>query len=179
MASPPKWYLRVAIIALIWNLLGCVAYLSDVLLKPDDVARLSDAQQALYAARTPWSVAATAIAVWCGAAGSLGLILRKRWANLLLIASLTGLIVQDLGLFVLTDAAAQASPVGFVIQGFVLLIAIALIIVARTAISRGWIPSNWLSRAKSHICGLTNRADGRKSKIRQKSRGELTTRFSD
>jgi len=62
MTSPPKWYLPVTIFALLWNLLGCIAYLSDVMLTPEDVARMSVAQQSLYASRSAWAVAATAIA---------------------------------------------------------------------------------------------------------------------
>ena len=140
MTSPPKWYLPVTIFALLWNLLGCIAYLSDVMLTPEDVARMSAAQQSLYASRSAWAVAATAVAVWCGAAGSLGLIIRKRWGMPLLIASLVGLIIQDFGLFVLTDAASQTGHVAFVLQGLVLLIAIGLVVLARTAASRSWIP---------------------------------------
>ena len=140
MEAPPKWYTPVTIIALLWNLLGCVAFLSDVMMTPEGVARLSAAQQALYSSRTAWAVAATAIAVWGGAAGSLGLILRKRWAMALLIASLVGLTIQDFGLFVLTNAATLAGRAAFVIQGLVFLIALGLVVLARKAASRGWIP---------------------------------------
>jgi hypothetical protein len=140
MTVVPKWYLPVTIIALVWNLLGCLAYLSDVMLTPDDIAKMSAEQQALYASRATWAVAATAIAVWFGAAGSVGLIIRQRWALPVLIVSLAGLIVQDFGLFVLTNAASQAGPVVFVIQGMVLLVAVGLVILARRAISQGWIP---------------------------------------
>jgi len=139
MGTPSKWYTPLTIIALIWNLIGCFAFLSDVVISPEIVARMSAAQQALYESRTFWSIAATAIAVWCGAAGSLGLILRKRWAMPLLIASLLGLIVQDFGLFVLTNAATLAGPVAFVLQGCVLLVAIGLVALARVAAARGWI----------------------------------------
>jgi len=138
MEQAPKWFSPVAIAALLWNLLGCAAYLSDVMLTPEDVARMSAAQQALYAARPAWSVAATAIAVWGGAAGCLGLIVRRRWASPLLIASLVALIVQDAWLFVLSEAAAQAGPVALVLQGLVLLIAIGLVLLARNAAARGW-----------------------------------------
>ena len=136
MSPAPKWYLPVTILALLWNLAGCAAYLSDVMLTPDDVARMPEAQQVLYAARTAWAVSATAIAVWGGAAGSLGLILRKRWAMPLLLASLAGLIVQDAGLFSVSGAA--AAPAALVLQGLVLVIGIGLIILARTASARGW-----------------------------------------
>lgn len=139
METPPKWYLPVAIIALIWNLLGCLAYLSDVMLTPEDIAKMSAAQQALYASRSSWAVAATAIAVWGGAAGCVGLIWRKRWATPLLIASLVGVIAQDIGLFALTDAASQAGAVAVGLQGLVLVIAIGLVWLGRTATAGGWI----------------------------------------
>jgi hypothetical protein len=133
----PKWYMPVAIVALIWNLIGCAAYLGDVMLTPDDIAKMSTDQQALYAARPAWSVAATAVAVWAGVLGCLGLILRRRWATPLLIASLAGVVVQDVSLFVMS-AQAQVPAAAFVLQGLVLLIAIGLVLLARRATARGW-----------------------------------------
>jgi hypothetical protein len=135
----PKWYLPVSVAALLWNLLGCAAYLSDVSLTPDDIAKMDAAQQALYAARPAWAVAATAIAVWGGAAGCVGLLLRRRWALPLLLASLAGVIVQNVGLFVLSDAASLVPASAYVLQGLVLLVAIGLVLLARRAIARGWI----------------------------------------
>lgn len=139
MERAPKWFMPVAIAALLWNLLGCVAYLTDMMMTPEDVARLSEAQQALYASRPAWAVAATAIGVWIGAAGCVGLILRKRWATLLLVASLAGVIVQDVGLFVLSEAAAQVGTVATVLQGVVLLISVGLVLLSRNAAAKGWI----------------------------------------
>lgn len=139
MNTAPKWFLPVAGIALLWNLVGCFAYLSDVTLTPDDIAKMSETRQALYASRPAWAVAATAIAVWGGAAGCVGLLLRKRWAFPLLLASLAGLVVQNLGLFVISDAASLVGPEVFALQGMVMLIAIGLVLLARKAIARGWI----------------------------------------
>jgi hypothetical protein len=139
MNKAPKWYMPVAIVALLWNLIGCAAYLADVTLTPEDVAKMSAAQQALYNSRPAWAVAATAIAVWGGAAGCVGLILRRRWATPLLIASLAGVIVQDIGLFGMTDVVAQEGPKVLVLQGLVLLIAIGLVLLARKAAARGWL----------------------------------------
>jgi hypothetical protein len=140
MEQAPKWFVPVAIVALLWNVLGCVAYLSDVMLTADDIAKLTAAQQALYAARPSWSVAATAIAVWGGAAGCLGLIMRKRWAMSLLIASLGGVILQDISLFLLSGAEPGGSAMA--LQGLVLVVAIGLVLLARTAVARGWLPTS-------------------------------------
>ena len=137
MEPAPKWYLPVAIAALLWNLLGCAAYLADVMLTPEDIARMTAEQQALYASRPAWAVSATAIAVWAGALGSLGLVLRKRWAMPLLLASLAGVVVQDIGLFALSDAVVP--PAAYAMQGLVLVVAVGLVFLAHTARKRGWI----------------------------------------
>jgi len=139
MEAAPKWFRPVAVAALFWNLLGCFAYLADVMLTPEDIAKLSAAQQAMHAARPAWSVAATAIAVWGGAAGSVGLAMRKRWASPLLLASLAGVIAQDVWLFGLSGAAAEAGAAAFILQGLVLLIAVGLVMLGRTAVARGWV----------------------------------------
>lgn len=142
----PKWYMPIAITALLWNLMGCMAYLSDVMMSPEAVAKLSAAEQAMYAARPAWSVGATAIAVWFGAAGSFGLILRKGWALPLLVASLLGVIVQDVSMFMMLGAS-QAGPVPMVLQGLVLGIAVALVLLARTASAKGWFGNASARRA--------------------------------
>ena len=139
METVPKWFKPVGIAALLWNLLGCFAYLSDVTLTPEDVAKMTAAQQALYASRPAWAISATAFAVWGGAAGSVGLLLRKRWSRPLFLVSLAGVIVQDVALFGLSTAAAQAGPAAFALQGLVLVIAVALVVLGRKADAQGWL----------------------------------------
>ena len=67
------------------------------------------------------------------------LLLRKRWATLVFAISLVGVIVQDLGIFVVADAGKSGSPVTFVLQGSVLLVAIALLLLARSANRKSWL----------------------------------------
>ena len=43
MSARPKWYLPVSILALLWNLMGCAAYLSDVMLSTEDIAAMDKA----------------------------------------------------------------------------------------------------------------------------------------
>lgn len=139
MSPTPKWYMPTAVAALIWNLMGCAAYLLDVTMSPEAIAAMSEAQQALYASRPGWAVAATAVAVWGGAAGCTGLVLKKRWATPVLVLSLLGIIVQDIGLFVVTEAASLAGTSAVVLQGFVLLVGIGLVVMARKAGAEGWL----------------------------------------
>ena len=95
MTDALTWFKPVAIVALLWNLLGCFAYLQNVTLTPEAIAAMPEAQQAVYHAFPVWGVAGMAIAVWAGALGSLALVLRKRWAVEVLVVSLAGVILQD------------------------------------------------------------------------------------
>jgi hypothetical protein len=139
MNKAPKWFLAVAAMALLWNLLGCMAFFADLQLSPQDVAKLTPAQQSLYAARAGWAVAATGLAVLGGAAGCIGLLLRKNWAVVLLSLSLVGVLVQDFGLFVVVNGAALAGMAAVVLQSLVLAIAVGLVWLSRSATARGWL----------------------------------------
>lgn len=139
MNTPPRWFKPVVIVALLWNALGCIALGADLSLSPADIAAMPEAQQALYAARPAWAVAATAVAVFGGVLGCIGLLMRRTWAFSVLAASLAGIVVQDLNLFVLTDGAALVGPVAVVLQGVVLAIGVALVLLARKGIARGWL----------------------------------------
>ena len=139
MSTTPKWFMPVAIVALLWNAAGCAAYLADVTMSADDLAKLDQGQQALYAARPAWAVAAFAVAVWGGAAGSLGLVLRKAWAQPLLWLSLAGLLIQDAALFGLTSVVSQSGPSVLVIQGLVCAVAVGLVLLARHAARQRWL----------------------------------------
>ncbi len=139
MATTPKWYKIITLIALIWNVFGCLAVLSDLMITPEAIARMSTDQQTLYASRTAWSMSASAVAVLGGVAGSLALVLRKRWYMPFLVVSLICLCIQDYGLFVVAHGAALAGPVAVVLQGLVLVIALTLIALGRYSEKRGWI----------------------------------------
>ena len=139
MTVAPKWFLPFVIIALLWNLMGCAAYLSDAMVSAADVAKMSDAEKAMVAARPVWAVGATAVAVWLGALGCLALILRKSWAVPLLWLSLLGVIAQDIWLFVLAPDTGLVNGTVYGLQGLVLVIAVALVWLASKAKASGWL----------------------------------------
>ncbi|MEW5836515.1 MAG: hypothetical protein AB1832_15745 [Pseudomonadota bacterium] len=138
MTKPPVWFYVVATFALLWNLAGCMAFVADLRLTADDLARLPEAQQALYRARPAWGLVATGIAVIGGTLGSLGLLLRRRWATGLLIASLLGVLAQDVGLAIMLDSLRAVGGLAQLLQGVVLIVAIGLVPLAGFASARGW-----------------------------------------
>lgn len=139
MNKPPGWFTVAAVIALLWNIAGCVAFAMDLAITPEDVAKLPEAQQTLYNSRGTWTVAATGLAVIAGAIGCIGLLLRRKWALPVFVASLAGVLVQDVGMFVLVNGAKLGGAFTVVLQAVVLVVAIALILLSRKAIAHGWL----------------------------------------
>lgn len=139
MSRPPLWFSLLAAVALLWNVVGLLAVVTDLRLSAADIAALPAAQQTLYAARPLWSVVASVVAVAGGTLGCAGLVLRQRWCLLLFYLSLAGIVVQDVGIFVVAGAGRSDNPVPFVLQGLVLVIAVGLIVLARHAVAASWL----------------------------------------
>lgn len=99
----PTWFWVISILALVWNLLGILGFFANVNLSEEALAQFSEAEQEIYRTTPIWVTIAFAIAVFGGALGSLGLVLRKNWAKPLLIASLVGVLVQMFHAFVLAN----------------------------------------------------------------------------
>ena len=139
MKKPPAWFYVLAGLALLWNVAGLLAVVADLRLSAADIAALPPEQQAMYAARPLWSVVGSVIAVVAGTLASLLLLLRKHWAIALFGISLLGVVIQDLGIFVVTRAAKTGDMTPLVLQSLVLVIAVALLVLARRARANGWL----------------------------------------
>lgn len=139
MPPVPKWFKPVAIAALLWNLLGCVAFAADAMMTQEQAAKLPPAQQELYHQRPGWFMIAYGAAVLTGALGCVGLLARKKLAAPFFAFSLAGLIVQDVALFGMTKVLSVMGPAPPVIQSLVLLVAVLLLLLARKATKAGWI----------------------------------------
>ncbi len=90
----PVWFWVIAGVALVWNLMGVGAYLADVNMSDEAIAKMPEAEQALYNARPAWLFGAYAVAVFAGLAGAVALALRRRFATPIFGASLAAIIIQ-------------------------------------------------------------------------------------
>lgn len=138
MIKPPLWFTVLVAFALLWNIAGLFAVIADLRLSSADISALSPQQQALYAARPAWSVIASLVAVIGGTLGCLALLIKKKWAVWVLYASLVGVVLQDIWIFVTPGPAKVSGPVPFIIQGLVLAVAIGLLVLARSASAKSW-----------------------------------------
>jgi len=126
--KPPVWFWIVSVLALLWNLMGVSAYLSDAYMSVEDIGEMTQDYRALYESRPAWVTGAYAIAVWGGALASIGLLIRKKWARTLFLISLIGIIAQQVYQFFLSNtfevlgSEAVFLPVAVVIIGTLLLL---------------------------------------------------------
>lgn len=135
----PIWFWIISAVALIWNLLGVMAYIMQATMSDAVLAEMPDAQRVMYEALPAWYTAAFAIAVFGGALGCIALLLRKKWALWALIISFIGVILQNLYFWVL-------SGVGSSLAGFELYMTLAIPVVGVLLIwfARSSITKNWL-----------------------------------
>jgi len=71
--KPPGWFYLVATLGLFWNLLGAVAFAAQMMITPEMLAALPEAERALYEGQPRWVLVAFAVAMpvaasWIGAA---------------------------------------------------------------------------------------------------------------
>ena len=134
----PTWFMVVAAVLLVWNLLGVMAYLMNVTMSPELVAALPEAQRQLYENTPTWATAAFAVAVNGGVLGCALLLLKKNLAGLVLQLSLAGVLVQMFHAFFISDSFAVFGPGGLVMPIMVIVIAVYLVWLAARAKANRW-----------------------------------------
>ena len=134
----PKWFMIVAVVLLIWNLLGVMAYLAQVTMSPEAVAALPEAHRQILENTPAWATAAFAIAVNGGVLGCLLLVLKKNLAAYLLQLSLAAVLVQMFYAFFMSNSFEVFGPGGLIMPVLVLVIAVFLVWLAAMAKTNRW-----------------------------------------
>lgn len=94
--KPTPLYWLISIVALFWNFMGIIAYLGQAYISDDALKMLPEENQLYFSNVPAWVTAAFAVAVFGGFLGSIGLIIRKKWAYFLFVISFLALLVQHL-----------------------------------------------------------------------------------
>lgn len=132
--KPPVWFWIVSVVALIWNLMGVMVYLGSVFITDEMIATYPEEQQAQFLIEHPaWYTAAFALAVFCGALGCLSLLLRKKWAYMLLILSMLAVLIQHTYIFVNSYQMELVMPI------MIIVVSIFLVWFSKNSITKGWL----------------------------------------
>lgn len=132
----PSWFWMATGLALLWEVLGCVMFLNQVTTDP---ATLPLDQRAMWQATPTWMLAAYAVAVTSGLAGTVLLLMRRMAAVPALLISLIAIIVQFSGLLIVpalrqrTPSDALLLPIVIAVIGYV------IVMFARWTRTQGWL----------------------------------------
>ncbi|MDJ0758369.1 MAG: hypothetical protein QNJ19_03180 [Woeseiaceae bacterium] len=127
--------------ALVWNLFGLLAYYLRVTATPEMLAEMytTEAELAFMTSLPAWATGAQGLAVTAGVLGCLLLLVRKKVAKMLFIASLAGVLAQNAYGFILGDGLETFGPGALVLPIVVIVVAIALVIFSAKAAEKGWL----------------------------------------
>ena len=130
------WFKFAAGASILFMLIGCAGYVIDV--TTDPASRPLD-QRALAEARPLWQVAAYALAVWIGLAGTIFLFLRRKIAEPLLLASLIACVFTFLPYFIVPAVRDLVSTNDIAFGLVIIAITWTIFWFARHSKQRGWL----------------------------------------
>lgn len=135
----PRSYWFISTLALLWNALGCLAYLSMQLMPQGALEAMPEAERALFESTPEWVTSAFAISVWFGLLGCIFLLLRKSLAHPILIVSFIGIVTQQIWNFFIGKTYEVFPPEQALMPILVVLIGIYLIYYSKRAKTNNWI----------------------------------------
>lgn len=134
--TAPFWYWAAAIACLLFEAAGAFLFAGSLTLDP---ATLPLDQRAIFDATPQWMTIAWAVAIGAGLLGALGLLLRRRFAEPMLLISLLAVAVQFSGLFLVRQLRELTPEDHLVVPVVILFLAYGFWQSAKLARRRGWL----------------------------------------
>ena len=138
-ARPSFLFWTIAVLALVWNLFGLWSFWYHLNATPEIVASWPELQQRIWESMPRWLFVPFGIATIGGVLGSLGLLLRRRWAVTVLLLSLVAILVQFGSIYAITPTWAITGARGAAFPVVLALIGLFLWRYAQRAALRGWL----------------------------------------
>lgn len=138
LASPPtRGFWIISVLALLWNLLGVMAYIMRVTMTPEALAALPEAERELYVNTPAWVNGVFAISVFAGTLGAIALLMRRTWAIHAFVLSLVAIAVQFGYSIFMSDALAVLGPAALILPILLLAIGAYFVFYSRAAARNG------------------------------------------
>jgi len=117
----------VGILALLWNAMGAFDYLATQLELDFYMSQFTPEQLEYFYSFPKLMTACWAFAVWGSVAGSIGLLLRKKWAVWAFVVSCAGMIVTTIYNYGMTNGAEIMGSTGVIFSVVIWVIALFLL----------------------------------------------------
>ena len=121
-ANTPAWYWAVAVACLLFEAAGAYLFANSLTI---DANSLPLDQRAIFEATPKWMTFTWGVAIAAGLLGALGLLLRRRFAQAFLLASVLAVAVQFSGLFLVRQLRELTAEDHLVVPIVILLLAYA------------------------------------------------------
>ncbi|MEP0213441.1 MAG: hypothetical protein ABJD66_09530 [Cellulophaga sp.] len=135
----PVWFWVIAVIALIWNCMGVMAYIAEAYISDEIFSSFTKEVQELYNKRPSWVTGAYAIAVFGGVLASMLLLIRKKAAKTVFLISLAGIIAQNVYTFFMSNALKVLGTSSIYFPIMIIVIAVFLFLFSNYATKKGWL----------------------------------------
>lgn len=138
--KPSVSYWIIAVIALIWNIMGVMSYLGQVYMTDNMKASMTPEQQELLANTPAWSTGLFAVAVFAGLLGSFLLLMRKKLATPVFLVSLIAVVINMGYSFFATNQSEVFGTIdGIVMPIIVIIIAVFLYMYSKKSGKISWM----------------------------------------
>ena len=137
--TTPSWLKSVAWAALVWNLLGVIAFIMQLLMTPEMISKLPADQQAAYSNTPLWATLAFAVAVFAGTLGCIFLLLKKALARSCFVVSLIAIFIQQFYNFIVINSIELIGISAIFMPILVVIIAILLLQLSHRGKQQHWL----------------------------------------
>ena len=131
VSKTPRHLWIVGVIALLWSMVGAFDYLATQLELESYMSQFTQEQLDYFYGFPKWATSVWAIAVWGSVVGSVGLLLRRKWAVWAFAVALAGLVLSSIYSLVLSNGAEIMGTGGTVFTLVIFIVAIFLLVYAR------------------------------------------------
>ncbi len=139
-AKPPIWFWGICVLFVLWNIVGVSNYLMTVMATPESLTKqnYSSDQVEFLLSMPPLYAAAFALAVWSGLLAAVLLLLRRRLAVPVYLASV-GFVILSFFFDYIGGTFTVLGNAYLGIMGFVTVMAIVEYMFARLSRDHGWL----------------------------------------
>ena len=137
--KPATSFWIIGIVALLWNIIGIMAFSMEVLMTPEALDALPAAERELYESSPLWLYFVYGVAVFGGTLGCVLLLMKKATANRVFVVSLIAILIQMLYSIFFTKSLDVYGLTALIMPVLVIAIAIFLVWYTKNAEAKGWI----------------------------------------
>ncbi|WP_145201817.1 sugar transporter [Sphingobium sp. B2] len=135
----PRYFVVIAIVLLLWNLMGLAAFAMQYTADLTELAKSDPVTAQAFAAMPAWVWIAYAIAVGAGTLGAVLLLMKKAAAASLFLLSLIAVVVQFGYTFLGTDLLAVKGPSVIAFPAFIVVMAVVQLLYARHLVGKAML----------------------------------------